>query len=432
MSPSINQLLSSLRGPLAALALALLSVTTSCGVTGKVAPSGSADAAGGAGQYGDSASPLPRRQPPQGMLELPSGGAGRVLTSRMSGTPSARKMLTALLVGIDGYFDARPALAAAFADAADQNLQAAFTARLGGVPLRGVMAIQMRGDTGQATLLFDRAESFSQTFARLTQAVSQPAQGGASSASAPPQLTPTQFPDGSGRISLPQGWHIINSAKGAVDAQGPNGELMSLGGTMAVNSPQVARLYPTVPTADFSDPVRALADVAAFRRQQLQIIDARPVQSQAPGRWALVRFRANMNGQSYDGLGLYGIMPVDEIQGILYNSSVAAPSQTFKGALPAMWAAWQSWSVSNSTLNERLTSAAASMRETSDIITGSYWDRQDTYARVNRNWSDYMRDESVWRDPNQPNTQYRVPNAYLPADGNMGRLEPVPLKDLIP
>ncbi|MDQ3917243.1 MAG: hypothetical protein M3348_01965 [Acidobacteriota bacterium] len=404
---------------LLAAALALVSFTLSCAMPWS-SPSGR--------RSGD---PLPRKQPPQGMSELPTDGVGRALTSRMSGTPSARKMLAGLLVGIDGYFDARPALTTAFADSADQNLQAAFTAKLVGVPVRGVMAIQMRGATGQATLLFDRWASFPQTFERLAQAVSQPAQGGGGAdAPAQVQLTPTQLPDGSGRIGLPPGWRIVNSFKGTVDAVGPNGETMSLGGYFAVNSPSVARLYPTVPTADFSDPVRALTGVVASRGQRVNVIDARPVQSQAPGRWALIRWRANLNGQSTDGLGLYGVMPVDEIQGIFYNSYVTAPSPVFKSSLPAMWAAWQSWGVSNAVLNERLTSAASSMRETSDIIAGSYWDRQDTYAKVNRAWSDVMRDESVWRDPSDPNTQYRVKGNPSPAD--MGGLEPVPIKDLIP
>jgi hypothetical protein len=368
------------------------------------------------------------------MAELPTGGAGRVLASRMSGTASARKMLSALLIGIDGYFDTRPTMTAAFADAGDQNLQAAFTAQLGGVPVRGVMAVQMRGDAGQATLLFDRAASFPQTFPRLAQLIAQPAGGGGGGGGgpAPVQLTPTQLPDGSGQISLPPGWRVTNSYKGTVDAVGPNGEVLGLGGPNAVNSYQARGLYDHLPTVSFSDPVQAFRDYFAFHRQEVTILDARPVELQAAGRFAFIRYRASANGQSFDGLGLYGIQPIDEIQGILYVSYAAAPSRVFRESLPGMWAAWQSWGVSDATLRERLTSAAASMRETGDIITGSYWNRQDSYARVNQAWSNYVRDESVWRDPSDPNTQYRIPNAYLPPDGQMGRLEPVPLRDLQP
>lgn len=448
MPPSMNQRNGSPRRSLAVALLVLVPFLLSCGLVGRFVSSNRTTnqttdrttetrdvPADMNGEVAADGAPLPRKPPPQGMVEVPTEGGGRVLTSRMSGTNSARKMLTALRMGIEGYFDAPPVVSAAFADNEDQNLQAAFTAKLGGVPVRGVMAIQMRGDAGQATLIFDRWNAFPQTFARLAQSITQPGGDGGSGGAGgggPVQLTPTRLPDGSGQISLPPGWRVTNSYKGTVDAVGPNGEMLGLGGVMAVNTPQVARLYPTVPSADFSDPVRALQDVAAFRQQRIQIIDSRPVQMQAAGRFAFIRFRAVMNGQQYDGLGLYGIQPIDEIQGILYSSYAVAPSRIFRETLPGMWAAWQSWGVSDATLRERYTSAAASMRETGDILTGAYWNRQDSQARVNKNWSLYMRDESMWRDPNQPDTHYRVPNSALPADGDMGRLEPVPLQDLHP
>jgi len=380
-------------------------------------------------QYGADDGALPRKQPPQGMLELPTGGVGRILTTQMRGTASARKMLTALLMGIDGYFDERPVLTAAFADPADQNLQAAFISNLGRVPVRGVMAIQMRGGACQATLIFDRWAAFPQTFARLSQGLAAPA---ASSGPAQVQLTPTMLPDGSGRISLPPGWRVTNSYKGTVDAVGPNGEVMALGGYVAVNSPRAGGLYPTVATVDFSDPVRAALGYAAFQRQQVRALDARPIQMPIAGRWAFMRFQAMLNGELYDGLGLYGIMPVDDIQGILYMSYAVAPSRVFKESLPGMWASWQSWGINDAVFRERLNSAVSSMRETGEILTGSNRNQQDTYARVNNAWSNYIRDESIWRDPTDPNTHYRVPNAALPADGNMGRLEAVPLKDIQP
>lgn len=376
--------------------------------------------------------PLPRKAPPQGMIEMPTGGVGRVLTSQMSGTRSARKMLMALGMGIDGYFDARPILTAAFADNSDQNLQAAFTAKLGGVPVRGVIAIQMRGETGQATLMFDRWTSFPQTFSRLAQLTAGPAGGPAGGAPAPIQLTPTLLPDGSGRISLPPGWRVTNSYKGTVDAVGPNAEMLGLGSYAAVNSARAGGLYPTVPTVDFNDPVRAALDYAAFGRQQVRVLDSRPFQMPTAGRWAFMRFQVMLNGQPYDGLGLYGIMPIDEIQGILYMSYAVAPSSVFKNSLPGMWAAWQSWGINDAVFRERINSAVNSMRDTGEILTGSYWNRQDTYARVNNAWSNYVRDEGLWRDPSDPNTHYRLPNAVLPPDGNMGRLEPVPLKDIQP
>jgi hypothetical protein len=74
--------------------------------------------------------------------------------------------------------------------------------------------------------------------------------------------------------------------------------------------------------------------------------------------------------------------------------------------------------------------AVKSMRETGDILTSSYQNRQDSNARVNQAWSNQMRDEGIWRDPADPNTHYRINNNVLPPDGNTGRLEPVPVGDL--
>lgn len=432
MSAPDNHRTISLRRLLAVIALVLLPFTLACGQTLPIAPPSAPtempNAPGAStGRVAPAKASLPQKEPPQGMVELPSS-VGRILTSRMSGSASARKMLVALRIGIEGYFDAPPIITAAFADQADQNIQIAFTATLAGVRVRGLMAIQMRGDTGQGTVIFDRWDAFPQTFTRLAQVVAEKA----NTSGGPPEvkLTPTQLPDGSGQIGLPPGWRITNSYKGTVDAVGPNGEALGLGGYFAVNSPRAGGRFPNVPTVDFSDLVRAFRDVAAFQRQPITILDSRPIEMQAAGQWAFIRSRTTINGQSYDGLGLYGIMPIDDIQGIFYNSYAVAPSAIFNDALPSMWAAWQSWGVSDAVLRERILSAVSSMRETGDIITGAYWNQQNTYARVNQAWSNYLRDEWLWRDPSDPNTRYQLPNMYLPPDGNMGRMEPVPVQDL--
>ncbi len=107
------------------------------------------------------AASLPHKPVPVGMLELPAGGAGRILTSRSNGVNSARKLLTSFRGGIADYFT-QFTLTSTVADSADRNLQAIFTAKLDNVPVRGVITIRTQGTQGQATMLFDRASNFGQ------------------------------------------------------------------------------------------------------------------------------------------------------------------------------------------------------------------------------------------------------------------------------
>jgi hypothetical protein len=238
--------------------------------------------------------------------------------------------------------------------------------------------------------------------------------------------------DGSGQIGLPPGWRVTGSFKGVVDTQGPKGEQMSLGGSVAVagrNFQQAQGYYPMV---DFNDSVQAALDFAAFNKQRVEVLDTKRIQlGNFPA--AYMRFYlTDNNGERYDGLGLYSIQPTDPNQGVLYMSYYVAPAAVFKQSLPGAWAAWKSWGVKDEVLRERMDAAVKSMRETGDILTSSYQNRQDTNARVNQAWSNQMRDEGIWRDPADPNTHYRINNNALPPDGNMGRLEPVPIHDLQP
>lgn len=394
-------------------------------------------------QYNKNSAVLPKKSAPDGMMELPSN-AGRILTSRMSGTTSARKMLIALRMAVADYFDSNITLTSAFADKADQNLQASFFAKLGGVPVRGVIAIEMHGSSGQTTMIFDQSLKFSQTFARMAEIVEEaPAQKTESAPMPVPQLTMTSLLDGSGQMGLAPGWRITGSYKGTVDVVGPSGEMMGLGGYAVVTSKATNGLFAGIPMVDFNDPVRAALDYAEYNANQARmkgmaesritkVWDTYPIPF-GGHKAAFMRFSAVLNGQPYEALGLYSIMPTDVTQAVLYMSYVVAPPEVFKRSLPTMWAMWQSWGVKDEVFRERLTSALKSMRETGDILTGVNQNRQDTYTRVNKAWDQYIRDESTMYDPNTGN-RYNVTNgqrpANLPQNVKLGDLQPVPLKDL--
>jgi hypothetical protein len=347
-------------------------------------------------------------------------------------------------MAVQDYFDSGVTLTAAFADKADQNLQAAFIAKISGISVHGLIAIEMNGGSGQATMLFDTSAKFAQSLSRMSQVVSQPAAqtGYGTAAVEPPQLTMTGLPDGSGQMGVAPGWRITNSYKGTVDVVGPNGEAMGLGGYVVCTSKQAAALFSTLPPVDFNDPVRATLDYSNFVSNQARmkgmgetgvtkVWDTYEIPFNGH-RAAFIRYSIVYNGQPFEALGLYSIMPTDVNQAILYSSYVIAPPQVFKQSLPTMWAMWQSWGVKDEVFRERLTSALKSMRETGDIISGVNQNRQETYARVNKAWDQYIRDESTVFDPSTGN-RYTAQGGVvhnLPQGVTMGNLQPVPLKDL--
>ena len=248
---------------------------------------------------------LPPKAAPQGMLQITTGestGGGRILTSRIGGASSAHKMLQALKMVSGEYFDKPFVITRAFADKSDQNLQAAFTARLKGVPVHGVASVMMQGEVGQGTLLFDEAKTFTKSFARL---VGRQNGGGAvgQNAAPPVTLTPQAVPDGSGQISLPPGFQIAGAYKGTLDIVGPNGAAMVLGAPTVCTSRQAGAMYPGLPAVDFSSPERALVDYINYMSRKagvpatVKILDVKPVSGFA-GQAAYIRYHAEAAGKS--------------------------------------------------------------------------------------------------------------------------------------
>lgn len=380
---------------------------------------------------------LPRKPAPQGMAQITADGVnGRILTSRMGGTASAHKMLQALKMVSGEYFDKSFTVTRAFADDDDQNLQAAFTARLKGVPVRGVASVQMQGNSGQGTLLFDNAKTFSKSFRGLT--ARQNGGGGGQKASTV-KLTPQAVPDGSGQISLPPGFRITGAYKGTLDIAGPNGAAMVVGAPTLCTSYQGGAMFPGIPPVNFNDPVRAMLDYVNYMAQKsktpinVKILSTSRVPDWPTGNAAYIRYSLQAAGKSMEGFGLFSIAATDVNQALLYQSYISAPTANYRSQFPGMLRAWGTWSVNPSVFQERLLAAAASMRGMSDIITSSNANTQQAYARVNDAWSDYIRDQGTWSNPSDGN-QYKVSNTLTNGGGipmvNGVALQPVSVSGL--
>jgi len=376
---------------------------------------------------------LPEKAAPQGMRRVAAGGAGVILTSQMSGTRSAHKMLLALKMVSGEYFDKPLTVTRAFSDRSDRNLQAAFTAKLKGIPVRGVVSVTLHGGEGEGTLLFDRATTFGRSFRTLAAK-----QSGGGGQAAPVKLTRRTAPDGSGAISLPPGFWIAASYQGTFDIDGPNGAYMGLGSHTVCTRPEAAAMFPGVPALDFNDPVRAMLGYLGFisRKAGVQteanVLDTRPVRDWPNGRAAFIRYSVRSGAKTTEGFGLFAIMPTDENQALFYQSFLNAAPESYRTQFPAMLAAWGTYSINSAVFRERLMAAAQSMRGMSDIMQSADNYRQKTESKVSEAWDGYIRDEGTWRNPDT-GSRYKLPtsmtNQGFP-EQNGKPLEPVPLADL--
>jgi hypothetical protein len=194
-----------------------------------------------------------------------------------------------------------------------------------------------------------------------------------------------------------------------------------------------------MPAVSFTNPVQAATDYMTYAARKanvpfsLKVIDQKLVPNGTGGQAAFMRYSAQVNGQSMEGFGLFSVSPTDSNLGILYMSFIGAPQSSYRTQFPAMLAAWKTWSINPGVFQERILSAAKTMRGMSDIITGSYNNAQATNARVSEAWSDVIRGKNTWENPDTGD-RYKISTEYTNGGGipmeNGTLLQLVPLKDL--
>lgn len=357
------------------------------------------------------------RATPRGMNSLPTNGSGRVLTTTLSGSASATKLFRALLVGVQGYFDATPRILNALRDPRDTSIQASFRATMNGSSVTGLIALAVQGTKARAVLLFDATPAFAGSVTRLIAVAS----GGAPSSAAQVKLTRVNFPDGSGSIGLAQGWTLKYAAQGAADIAGPvPGSGMSIGANLIVPFTS-------------SDPAQALVLMAKRQNAllRLTIIDAKPTPWQT-GKAAFVRYRTVLNGSIMEYFGLFAVAPYDGNQVFFYTSYLQAPSASFKALLPVGLQIWGSWSVNPAVFTQRLNAAAQSMRETGEILASVNANRTRAFEGTSAGWSEYIRDVATLEDNDRNRTQTDASFAARVVQDNPNGFRIVPPSELVP
>ncbi len=190
-------------------------------------------------------------QPQDGLHTIDNPGGGQVVYGTLTGQSSLSNAMVFMLRQVHGHFGDRPQIGKFFQSRGGDSVATFFTLTAknqGNKPIAGLVIVNMpHGATPTAAVLFDDPANFAKTepvmMRKLSEALHTNAgsiertsdQGGRgpSSApvhsSAPQQLRMTSGGDHSAGIGLAPGWRITNIAGGQLIAEGPNGEMISLG-----------------------------------------------------------------------------------------------------------------------------------------------------------------------------------------------------------
>jgi hypothetical protein len=220
------------------------------------------------------------------------------------------------------------------------------------------------------------------------------------------KLKTEKFADGSGHVGVAAGWKMADSGSGGAVLTGPGGAMVQLGQfrfVYAHNYDQmtiVPGVNPEVARVHLNDPVRAFIDATMVLQRQglisrLKLKGVEPAPWITAGRAALIRYSFVYQGKPVEAYGLFIIAQTDQQSGTYFYSAVMASPEAYAKRFPEMKAMWNSWSVSQKTLQERMDNAAKIIGE---IDVPSNLDNFQQKQRLNalaaaRNFQKYIRDD---------------------------------------
>ena len=210
------------------------------------------------------------------------------------------------------------------------------------------------------------------------------AQNQGSSPSRPSQSWPrAQFRDGSGSIALPPGWRLNSAQQASAEVQGPRGEAVAVGITMAIGPAQFSQ--PGGLAGAYMLPPEAFAwvsEVVARRggySAQTRIVEGVPTPPLTQNGRAAYLLADQMNhGRAYRSFALVNTAALGNGYWQYYVTLLTAPADIFSQALPLMAEIWQSWSISQGEMNRRTARAMLTMQETNRIMQSTAEGRRTT------------------------------------------------------
>jgi len=227
----------------------------------------------------------PPANPLAGYTVVATSDSGKSLVTKKPLATSIQSALEATFPDLARYFGARPTIGSAYEDAHDHRSGGAtFGTKLNGQPIRGIVSCKL-DDAGGATVavIYGRSDATKADWDKLATPAAAPA-------GAPPADTAKalganaqeyQFPDGTGSITLAEGWKTqAQSAIGPIFIQGPGKQNVWISSNINVLTPDSPALRmmqqneafvrrwggkpaptPMRMVAEFTDPVQALSDL---------------------------------------------------------------------------------------------------------------------------------------------------------------------------
>ena len=339
-----------------------------------------------------------------------------------------------------------------------------------------VVASTGAGTDPAAALLYDSAARFARTEPDLMhdlvegwRASSGPRPAGtaatATATAAPssvPRLRPTPFPDGSGAVSLPDGWRITFASHGSAKIMGPDGETVLLSNTIGPiydpNNPQVqSRLRYANPgsrplmCAD-ADALRVYQCVLRLGSPQarLQVTQSRPLPPQ--GR-AVQSVLIDADLDLHDGRGPLSCelgLSITALSALatrtLGLNGTCAPQSSAAAERPTLKAIYDSYRINGQVVAQefardadrsRAAGAAARTRASAahaaeDAQRASYQAHMDNIDRFSKSFQNYQLDQTELQD-SRANARGAVPNDLADAlvKANPDRFQTVPTQNFL-
>ncbi len=192
-----------------------------------------------------------------------------------------------------------------------------------------------------------------------------------------------QFPNGSGSIALPPGWRLNSAQQASAELQGPRGEAVAVGITMAIGPAQFSQ--PGVLAGPYMLPSDAFAwvsEVVARRggySAQTRVVEGVPTPPLTQNGRAAYLLADQMNhGRPYRSFALVNTAALGNGYWQYYMTLLTAPAELFPHALPLMTEIWQSWSISQGEMSRRTAQAMLTMQETNRIMQSTAEGRRTT------------------------------------------------------
>jgi hypothetical protein len=358
-------------------------------------------------------------------------GSGEILVATAQGARSARALVTQALASLAAVLGQRPQNLGGLVDRDDRTAEVAFGGTRQGVPVGGMLLARVRDGQGYVAAVSDRAELARGSVPRLLATVAAegllPDDGPRPVARTAVRWQEVSLPDGSGTMRIPEGFRIVGAQQGAVDVAGPEGELVSLGASFTVVTPEGA-MGPLGPmnyalVARPSEPPQALGEILPqLERFMRQVNPAQPgvrlagVREYHPVAWPGYRagfmlvdlqLASPQGVQDYVAFMLVAVGQLVYTQWQYYSSSVAAPRPVFPRRFRDLLEVWTSWRVADHVLRQRIQQATATMKEANRLLQEAHRTQQEAFDRVMERWSGLNRGTQRWRNALTGETEER-------------------------